>query len=83
MQRYNCSTSHLVGMVTDDDSGKWVRYEDAAARISDLEKEIEKLEVMTNYDDLLIRSRSDRISELEAQLAAAQERIKDLENDHA
>jgi hypothetical protein len=52
------------------ENGDWVRYEDAAARIAELEAEI--VERRKDYS-ACIRDQDARIAELEAQLAAAQE----------
>jgi hypothetical protein len=41
MQRYRKMTDSLVGMATDS-NGDWVRYEDAAARIAELEQQLAK-----------------------------------------
>ena len=61
-----------------DKDGDWVRYEDAAARIAELEAEI--VERRKDYS-ACIRDQDARIAELEAQLAAAQERERVLNDD--
>lgn len=61
----------LCGTLQLDAFGDWVRYEDADARIAELEAEI--VERRKDYS-ACIRDQDARIAELEEQLTAAQER---------
>ncbi|HQJ66524.1 MAG TPA: hypothetical protein PLH32_18110 [bacterium] len=62
---------HSIEKLCIDAGGDWVRYEDHAARIAELEAEI--VERRKDYS-ACIRNQDARIAELEAQLFAAQER---------
>lgn len=65
----------LCGTLQLDAFGGWVCYEDAAARIAELEAEI--VERRKDYS-ACVRDQDARITELEAQLAAANDEIERL-----
>ena len=71
MKRYDLESMDYDHVMLKRDYGDWVRYEDADARISELEAEI--VERRKDYS-ACIRDQDARIAELEAQLTAAQER---------
>ena len=77
MKRYDCSTWEETpgtwSTMIEASDGVWVLYEDAAARIAELEAQLAAMTDERDSESRWAKEYSDKVTELEAQLAAAQE----------